>query len=167
LTPTLDESIAPSQRSLFGDLLSAADEDWPAFRRRLRGDRTPARADDLEATKGPAERDEGQSWERLLQCVDRLAADTDLPENLGPYKYWCQRVARYSFQTGRLAMLAGSDSDTAVVASGGPQLTTPSGAISQFERAFAIREATALDLTTPRWPCGRRTWMRCCKPSKR
>jgi hypothetical protein len=112
--------------TLFGDLLSATDEDWPAFRRRLRGDRTPARADDLEATKGPAERDEGQSWERLLQCVDRLAADTDLPENLGPYKYWCQRVARYSFQTGRLAMLAGSDSDTAVVASGGPQLTTPS-----------------------------------------
>jgi hypothetical protein len=80
--------------TLFGELLTASGEDWAAFRKRLRVE---------------AERGDPEAWERLCRQVDLLATTAGLPKDLGPYQYWCRRVARYSFQTGRLAMATGWD----------------------------------------------------------
>jgi hypothetical protein len=107
--------------TLFGELLTATGEDWAAFRKRLREGRieprarvaaaepAPDQAVERASTDDQAERAEPLAWERLCRHVDQLATTPGLPKDLGPYQHWCRRVARYSFQTGRLAMATGWD----------------------------------------------------------
>ena len=119
----------PNQAPLmFRQLLEAENTNWPAFRARLAAERTetdridaggeaePKRSGKNDRPESPARRtdrhergqpdhDEPEVWERLLQYLDKLTEDAKLPAELGPYQYWCRRVARFSFQTGRLAAI--------------------------------------------------------------
>ena len=119
----------PNQAPLmFRQLLGAENTNWPAFRVRLAAERAetdridagrdaePKRSGKNNRPESPAGRthryergqpdhDEPEVWERLLQYLDKLTEDAKLPAELGPYQYWCRRVARFSFQTGRLAAI--------------------------------------------------------------
>ncbi len=113
---------------MFRQLLEAENTNWPAFRARLAAERAetdrinadgeaePKRSEKSDRPDSPARRtdryergqpehDEPEVWERLLQYLDKLTEDAGLPAELGPYQYWCRRVARFSFQTGRLAAI--------------------------------------------------------------
>jgi len=65
-------------------------------------------------TPAPQDRAEPTSlqWERLFEIFSEFDAGPDLPTSLDAFKYWAQRVSRYSFHTGRLA--AFTDPDTAL-----------------------------------------------------
>ena len=119
----------PNQAPLmFRQLLEAKGTTWSAFRARLAaehaetdrnnadGKAQPERSDENDRPESPARRtyrfergqpdqDEPEAWERLLQYLDKLTKDAGLPAELGPHQYWCRRVARFSFQTGRLAAI--------------------------------------------------------------
>jgi len=117
----------PNQAAtMFHQLLKAEDMSWAAFRDHLAADHVDAHhtsADGQEELKGPRkndrprsalrtdrdereqaqpDHDEPEAWERLLQYLTKLTKEAKLPTELLPYRYWCRRVARFSFQTGRL-----------------------------------------------------------------
>ena len=48
-------------------------------------------------------------WDRLLEIFDEFDPGPDLPTSLDAFKYWAQRVSRYSFQTGHLAAVRDPD----------------------------------------------------------
>ena len=106
---------------MFRQLLEADSTNWPAFRARLAAERAetnsidadgeaePKRSEKNDGLESPSRRtdryareepdaDEPEVWERLLQYLEMLTKDAELPTELGPYQYWCRRVARYSFQ---------------------------------------------------------------------
>ena len=119
----------PNQASLmFRQLLEAKNTDWSAFCARLAaehaetdrintdGKAQPKRSRENDRPESQARRtdryergqpdqDEPEAWEHLLQYLDKLTKDAGLPAELDPYQYWCRRVARFSFQTGRLAAI--------------------------------------------------------------
>jgi hypothetical protein len=118
----------PNQAALvFRQLLEAEDKNWPAFCARLAakhaetyhadangqaelkrsskndGPESPGRSTArYERRQEQPDRYEPEEWERLLRHLDKLTESANLPKELGPYQYWCPRVARFSFQTGRL-----------------------------------------------------------------
>ncbi len=119
---------------MFRQLLEAENTNWSAFRSRLAaelaetdhidadGEAEPKRSGKNDRPESPARRtdryergrpdyDDPETWERLLQYLDKLTKDAGLPAELGPYQYWCRRVARFSFQTGRLAAIIRTEND--------------------------------------------------------
>jgi len=128
----------PNQAALmFRQLLEADDKDWPAFRARLAAEHagtyhadTNGQAELQQSSKndGPEspwrrtaryerrqeqpDHYEPEEWERLLRHLDKLTESAGLPKELGLYQYWCPRVARFSFQTGRLEAIIRMDHKT-------------------------------------------------------
>jgi len=75
--------------------------------------RDPPRPPHGSGSGTPIAREQPQSaalqWRRLFEVFEELPVGADLPTSLDAFKYWAQRVSRYSFYTGRLAALADLD----------------------------------------------------------
>jgi hypothetical protein len=124
----------PNQAApLFRQLLEAEDKNWPAFCARMTAKHaetyhtdTDGQAELQQSSKNDGAESPGRStaryerrqeqsdryepeWERLLQYLDKLTLSANLPKELGLYQYWCPRVARFSFQTGRLEAIIRMD----------------------------------------------------------
>jgi cell division protein FtsB len=75
--------------------------------------RDPPRPPHGSGSGAPTAREQPQSaalqWRRLFEVFEELPAGADLPTSLDAFRYWAQRVSRYSFYTGRLTALADLD----------------------------------------------------------
>jgi hypothetical protein len=65
------------------------------------------------ASTDPAAREQArqsdEQWARLFEVFSDLEIGPDLPTSMAAFKYWAQKISRYSFYTGRLAALAEPD----------------------------------------------------------
>jgi hypothetical protein len=114
----------PNQASRVFRLLVETDaSNWSGFLQRL-GEEPEEGLGSPGEEEPTANRPDDVTWERFMEALKDAAARATPAQDLDVFRYWARRVARYSFQTGRLVIALPED-DEVPGASFKPRATPP------------------------------------------